>query len=84
MLIAVGTELFQLNAPRRITTIFLSGVTGYTVGTLVRIGPALCAFQSNDEADAFSHDRSPRIFRLTQTTIIHKQGVNGNCLNLES
>ena len=62
VLIAVGAEFLQLHATRRVATVFLGGVPRYTVGTLVRISPALCTFQSNDEADAFCHDRSPRIF----------------------
>lgn len=63
VLVAVGTELFQFNPVRRVATIFLGGVTGYTIGALVRVGPALCALKGNDEADAFSHDSSPRIVR---------------------
>jgi hypothetical protein len=67
VLIAVGAEFLQLHATRRVATVLLGGVPRYTIGTLVRISPALCTFQSNDEADAFSHDRSPRIASLTQT-----------------
>jgi hypothetical protein len=67
VLIAMGTKLFQFHTARRVTTVLLSGVSRNTSRTLVRIGPALCAFKGNDEADAFSHNRSPRIASLTQT-----------------
>ena len=45
VLVAVGAELFQLNAAGSVTTIFLSGIPRNSVGPLVGIGATLGALQ---------------------------------------
>lgn len=76
VLVAVGAELLQFDAARRVATVLLGGVARYTVRALVRVSPAFSALKGNDEADAFSHDNSPRVVRMevkTQSFIIPRQ-----------
>ncbi len=52
MLIAVGTELFQLHASRGVPAVFHRGIPRNAWGTLIEIGAAFRAFQGNDNANA--------------------------------
>ena len=73
VLIAVGTELFQLHAPGGIPAILLGGVAGHTGGPLTDVGPALGAFQSDGNADVFTLSHSEGTpFLLLWTTANHR------------
>jgi hypothetical protein len=61
VLIAVGAELFQLNAPGGVATVFLGGVPRNSRRPLAWVCAALGAFQGNDNTDAFSHDSRPAL-----------------------
>lgn len=57
----MGAELFQFNPASGITPVLLSGVARYPIGALGRVGTAFSTLQGDDEADAFGHDRLPRL-----------------------
>ena len=52
--IAMAAEFLQLQAARRITTVFHGGVTGNASRTLVGVRAAFRTFQSYNDADAFA------------------------------
>lgn len=61
VLVTVGTELFQLDPASGVTPVLLSGVARYSIRALGRVGTAFSTLQGDDEADAFGHDRLPRL-----------------------
>ena len=50
--VAVGAIFFQLHAARGVTTVFLGGIARNAVRSLVGIGTALGAFESDRNAYA--------------------------------
>jgi hypothetical protein len=53
VLVAVRTELFQLQPSGGVAAVLHGGVAGYPRRSLVGVGAALGTFQSDDEANPF-------------------------------
>jgi hypothetical protein len=69
MLVAVRAKLFEFYPCCRVTTIFCGRVAVDTGRSLIDISATLGAFQSNDDANAFSH--FPSLKTLFESTVFY-------------
>jgi hypothetical protein len=63
VVVAMGAELLEFEPCGRVTTVFHRRIAGNTGRALIRIGPALGAFQRNYDSYAFTlcHDLELRL-----------------------